>query len=172
MDKVYRKRQLAFSIVLLLGELTGIRSVIYMLSFIGNYKDLSDASAFEMGASVGLNYMLFSVLITISFILSIRAKAAVKHMEYLSRNIDMVIAVIITSSSSVAVLIVIMLGYARYMGDMDMLARIYESEEVKLLISNPQEFYIYMIAVAIILPLAIKSIFDIINYFRTRKIED
>lgn len=168
MKDISRRRQLSFSIVIVLAEIMGIRSAIYMLTFIGNYNNLSDASTFEMGASIGLNYMLFSILITVAFILSIRAKAAVRQREYIVRNASMIFAVIISSSSSVAVLIVMMLGYAKYLGDMDMLARIYESEEVKLLISNPQEFYIYMIAVAVILPLAIRSIYCIIDYFRNR----
>ena len=169
MDKFEKRRLIVYSIVMIIGVLSGIRSVVSMLIVINKYGKYTGELLLDKTVEIGGGYCLFMFLMFVSFILSYRARSSAKHWEFILRNIAIILAVIIGSSSSVAVLVLLLLGYSKDMGDVDMLRNIYNTDEVKYLISNPYEFYVYMVAVAIMIPFMIKAIYDLVYMYQNRK---
>lgn len=168
MNRNEKRRQIVYSVVMIICEVMGIRAVAAMLNLIGNYSSVSDQRGMELAISLSSNYCLFVLLLFVCFILSIRAKRTAAKYEYIGRNICFVLSAVIASSSSIAVLMVFSIEYAKYINDMSVLNTIYNLEEVNYLISNPHEFYLFMVGVVICLPFAIKAIIDVVNAIKNR----
>jgi len=169
MGQIEKKRQLRFNIVLVITVILGIRSLAAMIKVIAKYGNTSKEDLFANSMSVAGNYVIFFFLLFACVILSIMARKTAKQWEYITRNICLVGSIIVSMYSSFAVFVVMMLGYAKFLGDQEILKQVYSLEETKILMDNPHEFYAYFLGVIILIPFMIKGFIDIVNYFKTRK---